>query len=150
MRATIRIVPKASRMATTCTINAGMTRLDAHWAPLESDDMTLLSTWTPLGAANEGCPGRANARSGMTQGAGGTRSERGAWGVGDRSVSGDAAANGRRGDSLLGSLSQTWQRCDRTHHGHHAHVPFDWCIGAPPIGQSLCSSRKPRTASATC
>ena len=57
-RATTMMMRNARAKAMTSIASAGMTRRDAHWAPGETDRMMLLSTWTPLGAANEGRPGR--------------------------------------------------------------------------------------------
>src|SRR3954471_6803743 len=82
-----RMVATATRIATELTIREGMVRRDAHWAPFETADMTLLPTWTPSGDGERRLSGRDCARPGYP-GSG--------WGMGAGDRSSVSAAIDRR------------------------------------------------------
>src|SRR4029078_5390301 len=58
-----RIVATATTMARMLTTIEVVFRRDAHWAPFETADMTLLPTWTPSGEGERRLSGRDGART---------------------------------------------------------------------------------------
>src|SRR6187401_3819240 len=74
-----RIVATATTMARVFTTSEVVFRRDAHWAPFETADMTLLPTWTPSGDGERRLSGRDGARTRGYPGSGG------GMGAGDRS-----------------------------------------------------------------
>jgi hypothetical protein len=82
------------------TISEGMVRRDAHWAPFETADMTLLPTWTPSGDGERRLSGRAWTRTRGYPGSGGGK------GAGDRS-------------SVSAAIDRRWGTPCADHSGRH-------------------------------
>src|SRR6185295_14525620 len=97
-----RTVAIAATIARVLTTNEVLVRRDAHWAPFETADMTLLPTWTPSGDGERRLSGRDGARTRGIQGAVG--------GKGRRPVVSERGDRPPLGDSLRGPFWQTSQR----------------------------------------
>src|SRR4026208_2623971 len=90
-----RIAAPATPLAGVFTTSEVVFRRDAHWAPFETADMTLLPTWTPSGDGERRRSGRDGARTRGYPGSGG------GMGAGDRS-SVSAAIDRRWGTPCTG------------------------------------------------
>src|SRR4026208_1531175 len=100
-----RIAAPATPLAGVFTTSEVVFRRDAHWAPFETADMTLLPTWTPSGDGERRRSGRDGARTRGYPGSGG------GMGAGDRS-------------SVSAAIDRRWGTPCTGHSGtHHKGMP---------------------------